>query len=123
MEGVIPATIDKMIQLGASKQNITAILGPTISHTNYEVDAAFKDRFIDRDTSWARFFSRGNRIGHAQFNLPAFIVEKLEQCNIGKVFNLDRCTYGEDDQFFSYRRSTHRNEPDYGRQISAIALI
>ncbi|PLW79153.1 peptidoglycan editing factor PgeF [Cohaesibacter celericrescens] len=122
-EGVIQATVEKMLELGAENKNITAILGPTISRDNYEVDTAFKERFIERDSAYAHFFSQGNRDGHMQFNLPAFIVAKLEESNIGTALNINRCTYGEENQFFSFRRSTHRNEPDYGRQISAIALI
>lgn len=121
-EGVIEATIDVMVEKGASKANITAILGPTISLTNYEVDDGFLDRFIARNKDWSRFFQAGIRAGHKQFDLPAFILHRLEAANVGTAINLDRCTYGEPDAFFSYRRSTHRNEPDYGRQIAAIAL-
>nr|WP_321443801.1 peptidoglycan editing factor PgeF [uncultured Cohaesibacter sp.] len=121
-EGVIEATIDTMLENGASKANITAILGPTISRANYEVDDGFMDRFTARNKDWGRFFEAGSRAGHKQFDLPAFILARLEASNIGTAINLDRCTYGEPDLFFSYRRSTHLNEPDYGRQIAAIAL-
>ena len=121
-EGVIEATLATMMEKGAHKANITAILGPTISLANYEVDDDFKDRFIERNPNWGRFFHEGKRKGHKQFDLPSFILSRLEEAEIGAAINLDRCTYAEDDQFFSYRRSTHRKEADYGRQISAIAL-
>ncbi|TLP48321.1 peptidoglycan editing factor PgeF [Cohaesibacter sp. CAU 1516] len=121
-EGVIEATIKTMEENGASKANMTAILGPTISLANYEVDDGFMDRFIARNKDWSRFFEAGDRDGHKQFDLPAFILARLEMAGVGSAINLDRCTYGESDHFFSYRRSTHRNEPDYGRQIAAIAL-
>ncbi|MCT4656158.1 MAG: peptidoglycan editing factor PgeF [Cohaesibacter sp.] len=120
--GVIEASLAKMEELGAERKNITAILGPTISRPNYEVDDGFKDTFLKTDPTFERFFSDGKREGHAQFDLPAFILARLESQNIGAAYNLGRCTYGEDDMFFSYRRSTHRKEPDYGRQISAIAI-
>ncbi|WP_319413217.1 peptidoglycan editing factor PgeF [uncultured Cohaesibacter sp.] len=122
-EGVIADTVAKMISLGARPEKITAILGPTISHANYEVDQAFMDRFTTRSADWQRFFSAGKRDGHVQFDLPAFILFQLQQCDVGNAINLGRCTYGEESTFFSYRRTTHRKEPDYGRQISAIALI
>ena len=122
-EGVIEQTVAKMVALGASPANITAVLGPTISRTNYEVDQAFMDRFTEQSSSWERFFSSGKRDGHVQFDLPAFILSRLQDSGVGTAINLDRCTYGEEDMFFSYRRTTHRNEPDYGRQISAIAIL
>ena len=123
LEGVIEATIDKMEELGATRKNITAVLGPTISLPNYEVDQGFKDRFLARNNSWAAYFSDGTRDGHVQFDLPALILSRLNACDLKTTINMDRCTYGEETEFFSYRRSTHRKEPDYGRQISAIALI
>nr|WP_321456184.1 peptidoglycan editing factor PgeF [uncultured Cohaesibacter sp.] len=122
-EGVIADTVAKMEELGAKPASITAILGPTISKNNYEVDQAFMDRFSDKSPDWARFFSAGKRDGHVQFDLPAFILFRLQQSGVGNALNLDRCTYGEEDMFFSYRRTTHRNEPDYGRQISAITIV
>ena len=121
-DGVIEATIEAMLDKGADRTNITAILGPTISERNYEVDDLFMERFVERDESWSRFFNAGKRDGHMQFDLPAFILARLNATGIGTAINLDRCTYGEEDSFFSYRRSTHKDEPDYGRQISAIVL-
>ncbi|WP_316860301.1 peptidoglycan editing factor PgeF [uncultured Cohaesibacter sp.] len=121
--GVIEETIRKMCELGAEASKITAILGPTISCKNYEVDQGFLNRFTETRKEWERFFSPGQREGHHQFDLPAFIMMRLEHSGIGTAVNLDLCTYEEEDRFFSYRRSTHRKEPDYGRQISTIALV
>lgn len=120
--GVIETTIERMEELGARASNIIAVLGPTISKPNYEVDTAFMDNFTNTKPEWEQFFSEGNRQGHVQFDLPAFILHKLNSCGLALAINMDRCTYGEEDLLFSFRRSTHRNEPDYGRQISAIAL-
>lgn len=122
VDGIIENTISRMIELGAKPDNITALLGPTISKPNYEVDDSFCHRFAQKHTDSARFFAEGTRVGHKQFDLPAFIMARLEACQIGSAINLDLCTYGKEDSFFSYRRATHRKEPDYGRQISAIAL-
>lgn len=120
--GVIENTIARMVELGAETSAITAILGPTISQPNYEVDDAFLDAFSNTHEGADRFFSQGSREGHTQFDLPAFIIARLKACDVGLAINLDLCTYGEEKNFFSYRRATHRKEPDYGRQISAIAL-
>ncbi|SNY91499.1 conserved hypothetical protein [Cohaesibacter sp. ES.047] len=122
-DGVIESTLGRMEELGATKRDITAILGPTISRPNYEVDLGFKDRFTAREAAYERFFSDGKREGHVQFDLPAFILSKLQASGVGTAISLDRCTYALEDQFFSYRRSTHQREPDYGRQISAITVI
>ena len=122
-EGVIEATLEQMSSLGARREAVTAVLGPTISRDNYEVDQGFMDRFTERTPDWQRFFSAGKRDGHVQFDLPAFILSRLQEGGVGTAINLDRCTYGEEEMFFSYRRTTHRNEPDYGRLISAIALV
>ncbi len=120
--GVIENTLAQMESMGAERKNITAILGPTISRPNYEVDNAFRARFINLDPDFCDFFSEGQREGHCQFNLPAFIMSKLTKEGVGNAINLERCTYAEPDEFFSYRRATHKNEPDYGRQITAIAV-
>lgn len=120
--GVIENTLAQMEDMGAERAHITAILGPTISRPNYEVDDAFKTRFVNLEPEYSGFFSAGQRDGHHQFDLPAFIMSKLTKEGVGTAINLDRCTYGEPDEFFSYRRATHKNEPDYGRQITAIAI-
>lgn len=121
--GIIEETLKTMLSLGANLDEITAVLGPTISQANYEVDLAFMQQFTDRDESWQAFFSTGNDAGHVQFNLPAFIMMRLEKAGIKNAHNCNQCTYGQDETFFSYRRSTHRKESDFGRQISAIALV
>ncbi|MCV6576426.1 MAG: peptidoglycan editing factor PgeF [Cohaesibacter sp.] len=120
--GIIEATILEMEKLGAERSKIHAVLGPTISRANYEVDDAFKHRFLEQDASHETFFLDGSRPGHCQFDLPAFIQAQMQKSGIQTAFDIGRCTYAEPDSFFSYRRSTHQNEPDYGRQIAAIAL-
>ncbi|WP_333824478.1 peptidoglycan editing factor PgeF [Pinisolibacter sp.] len=120
--GVIEATIAAMEGLGAVRSDIVAVLGPTISSEAYEVGPEFVARFVGEDADHARFFRPSPRPGHAMFDLPAFIVMRLERAGVGRAENLALCTYGDEDRFFSYRRTTHRAEPDYGRLVSAIAL-
>ena len=120
-DGVLEATITAMEDLGADKREIVASLGPSISHRHYEVGPEFVARFIDRDPAYQRFFSPSVKAGHSMFDLPRFTLERLTKAGV-TAENLDICTYPDEDRFFSYRRTTHRAELDYGRQISAIQI-
>ncbi|TPW31740.1 peptidoglycan editing factor PgeF [Martelella alba] len=119
--GILEATITAMEKMGAMRENITACLGPTISRAAYEVGPEFVATFKEHNTDNHRFFSPSINRGHAMFDLPAFVGEKLNAAGIGFEI-IDHCTYGDEDGLFSYRRTTHRREADYGRQISAIAI-
>jgi YfiH family protein len=120
--GVLEATIARMEALGAERSRIVAVLGPTIGPDNYEVGADFRDRFVAAGEENGRFFRPSARPGHLMFDLPAYIVARLEAAGIGEAGNLGLCTYADPQRFYSYRRTTHRGEPDYGRLIAAIAL-
>ena len=120
--GVLEATIAAMEKLGARKSRIGAALGPTIRQPNYEVGAEFVERFTTADASNARFFAPATRPGHAMFDLPGYIRSRLERAEIQGIEDLGLCTYADPARFFSYRRTTHRAEPDYGRHVNAIAL-
>ncbi len=122
LRGILEATIEAMTGLGADRSRIVAVLGPTISGSAYEVGPEYKQRFIDADAANGRYFAPSRRDGHAMFDLPAYIVDRLTANRIGRVENLNLCTYGAPDRFFSYRRTTHNGEPDYGRMLSAIAI-
>jgi YfiH family protein len=122
LTGVLEATIAAMEKLGASRGNISAAVGPLIRQPNYEVGAEFVERFTATDATNARYFIPSERADHAMFDLPGFIKSRLEAAEIKSVEDLGLCTYAEPDRFFSYRRTTHRREPDYGRHINAIAL-
>ncbi len=119
--GVLEATIAAMEALGADRTRIVATLGPSISHRNYEVGQEFYDRFLAHDPDYARFFTPAPRPGHFMFDLPALTVKRLTDAGVA-ADTLDICTYADEERFFSYRRTTHRAEPDYGRQISAIMI-
>jgi polyphenol oxidase len=121
LAGVTDTTIAAMLELGASKTGICAAVGPCIAQPSYEVDAAFRDRFVAADRDNARFFTAGPS-GKPHFDLPGYVVHRLLLAGIGGVECLRLDTYAEPDRFFSYRRATHRGEPDYGRQISLIGL-
>ena len=119
--GIIEATVEAMEGLGASRDTIVAAVGPTIARKSYEVDEGFFRTFMAQDPEHERFFSAG-KPGHHQFDLEGFVVSRLAAAGLTRIEALGLDTYSEPDRFFSYRRSTHKGEPDYGRQISLIAL-
>lgn len=119
--GVLEATIAAMETLGARRNRIRAVLGPSISVANYEVGPEFRQRFVDEDAGNAAYFRPSQKADHFMFDLPRYTLDRLERAGV-EAAGLDLCTYADEDRFYSYRRTTHRGEPDYGRQISAIAL-
>jgi YfiH family protein len=122
VEGIVESTVKKMEELGARRENIAAVIGPLIRQQSYEVGPEFIARFRAADESFAKFFKPAARDGHAMFDLPGFIALRLEQARVGTVQDLGLDTYADESRFYSFRRTTHRNEPDYGRLIAAIAL-
>jgi YfiH family protein len=120
--GVIEATVAAMEGLGAARGRIAAVIGPTISQASYEVGPEFHARFVAADESHGRFFAPSARAGHFRFDLPGLVRMQLEQAELAAIEDMGLCTYGDEQSFFSYRRTTHRGEPDYGRQIAAIAI-
>jgi len=122
LAGVVEATIAAMQQLGASRGQIVAAAGPMIRQPNYEVGPDLIERFLAADPDNARFFTPAGRAGHALFDLAGFVVDRLRRAEIAQVEDLGHCTYADPAQFYSYRRATHRAEPDYGRHVNAIAL-
>ncbi len=111
-----------MEALGASRARISAALGPTIRQPNYEVGPEFVARFTAADAGNARFFAPSEKPGHALFDLPGYIAARMERAGIGRFEDLALCNYAEPERFYSFRRTTHRGEPDYGRHVNAIAL-
>ena len=121
LAGVTDSTIAAMAQLGARREHIRAAVGPCIAQPSYEVDEAFRLRFVEPDPGNARFFTDAPW-GKPHFDLEAYIVHRLLAAGVGEVEALHLDTYGDPDLFYSYRRATNRGEADYGRQLSAIAL-
>lgn len=119
--GVLEATLDQMESLGADRANISAAIGPTISQHAYEVGPEFFETFYDENPDNARFFVNG-KDDRYQFDLVGFSLNRLRDAGIGDVEWIRHCTYSDPDRFYSYRRSVHRKEADYGRLISAIRL-
>ena len=122
LTGVIEATVAAMETLGARRANMLVALGPTIGPDSYEVGPEFFAQFLAASHDYARFFSPSEREGHHMFDLPGFISARVERAGIGAYENLRLDTYADETRFFSYRRTTHRKEPDYGRLVSAIVL-
>jgi polyphenol oxidase len=120
--GVIEATVEAMERLGARRATIRAAAGPMIRQASYEVGPDLIARFDAEDRVSSRFFAPAARQGHALFDLGGYVAARLLRAGITQVEDLGLCTYADPAQFFSYRRSSHRAEVDYGRHVNAIAL-
>jgi polyphenol oxidase len=120
--GVLEATVAAMESCGAARARVLVGLGPMIRQPNYEVGPEFVARFRAADAGNERFFTASARPDHALFDLAFYIAARLRGCGIEHIGDTGRCTYGEPAVFFSYRGTTHRGEPDYGRHVNAIAL-
>lgn len=121
--GIIGAVVDAMQGLGARRERICAAIGPTLSSAAYEVGPEFETAFLADDAANAKYFARSSADVRPHFDLPGYCRDRAVKTNIAFVEGLDLCTYQNESLFFSYRRSTHRGEADYGRQISAIVIM
>ncbi|MCW6508124.1 peptidoglycan editing factor PgeF [Lichenifustis flavocetrariae] len=122
LNDVAGATISTMLGLGARRDRIVAVLGPTIAQKSYEVGPEFVARFTDIDPKFSRFFKPSVNEGHSLFDLPGFIGMRCRAAGVGLFENTDRDTYSDEESFYSYRRATHRGEADYGRLVGVIVL-
>jgi len=120
--GIIESVVAAMTKLGAQREHITAAIGPCISQGAYEVGPEFEARFCAASASCLRFFAPSDMPDHWQFALEDFVAFRLKEAGVGDIVSLPACTYARESDFFSYRRTTHRLEPDYGRQLSGISL-
>ncbi|MEH6830640.1 MAG: peptidoglycan editing factor PgeF [Sulfitobacter sp.] len=121
LDGVLHATVDAMEELGAERKNITAVIGPAISQRAYEVGPEFMDSFMAEDADYARYFINGEG-DRLLFDLPGFGLNRLRAAGVGHAEWTRHCTFSDADRFYSYRRTTHAKEADYGRLIAAITL-
>jgi len=122
LNGILNSTIDKMEELGADRSQISAVIGPCISQKAYEVDVEFFEMFINSDQNNKQFFDFNFDTDKYHFNLPKFSLNQLQKANISSLEFTGHCTYMDEKSFFSYRRSCHKKEPDYGRLISTVML-
>jgi hypothetical protein len=120
--GVLEDTVHNMVQAGAMSDSIIACVGPCIQQVSYEVGNDFMAPFLARHDEAERFFKSGAKEGHSQFDLSGYIAFRLALCGVQNVRLTGVDTYREEETCFSYRRATHRGEPDYGRQMSCIVI-
>ncbi len=120
--GVLQSTVSAMQALGTAPGDIHAAIGPTISQANYEVGTEFQARFVGENPDNARFFVNSQKPDHYMFDLPGYVRTVLDSLGLASIWDAETCTYAGETEFYSYRRTTHRNEPDYGRQMSAIVI-
>lgn len=122
MTGVTDATIDAMCALGAQASRIHAAIGPCIGPRSYEVGAEFRDRFVAEDGANDRYFAAGSRPEKFMFDLPGYVADRLRARGVASVSGGEHDTLADEARYFSYRRTTLRGEPDYGRMIAAISI-
>src|SRR5690242_17835192 len=121
LTGIVESTVDAMEKLGADRSGIVAAIGPLIRQPSYEVGGEFVERFLDADAENAVFFIPSEREGHAMFDLAGLIRMRLENAGVLMIDDVGVDTYS-DERFYSYRRSVHQREPDYGRHVHAIVI-
>ncbi len=121
LDGVLHATVDAMEAIGAKRENIVSVIGPAISQAAYEVGPEFMDSFMSEDPDYARYFINGEG-DRMLFDLPGFGLNQLRAAGVGHAEWTRHCTFSDADRFYSYRRTTHAKEADYGRLIAAITL-
>jgi polyphenol oxidase len=121
LDGVLEATVDAMERLGARRSRISAVIGPCISQRAYQVGPEFMDQFLADDRDNSRFFANGTG-DRLQFDLPGFGLHRLRRAGVGQAEWTGHCTYADPQRFYSYRRSVHQGEADYGRLISVIRI-
>ena len=122
LSGIVEATVEAMVGLGAKPERISAVIGPAISQKAYEVGSEYLERFLAEEPESSAFFITDEGSGEPHFDLSGYVGERLARAGVGTIADLGHCTYCEETRLFSYRRSQHRGENDYGRQISAILL-
>lgn len=122
LSGILENTIKKMEELGANKHNIKVAIGPSISQDSYEVGKEFYDRFVMDEPTNAAYFIQSVQPQHYMFSLTSYVEHRLKNAGIDSITNVDMDTYTLEDDFYSYRRSCHKKEPDYGRNLTVIAL-
>ncbi len=120
--GIVAATVEAMQRLGAQPGRIVAAIGPCIGPDSYEVGAEYREHFLERDPSSERFFRETGAADKRLFDLPGYVLDRLDRAGVGSAEWIGRDTVAEPDQFFSNRRAIHRQETDYGRLLSAISL-
>ncbi|MBO6783141.1 MAG: peptidoglycan editing factor PgeF [Alphaproteobacteria bacterium] len=121
-DGVVAAVVEAMCERGADRTRIVAAVGPCIGPESYEVGPEFPDHFLEQDDDNSKFFREKSGSDRYLFDLPAYVLSRLNLAGVSRASATGQDTYRQDD-LFSYRRSCHRMEPDYGRNLSVITLV
>lgn len=123
LAGILENTIAEMENLGAKRKNIFAAIGPCIQQISYEVGAEVREKFLQTDPEYAKNFIESARDGYFQLDLSSAIYQRLLASAVDKIDVIARDTYAEEDLFFSYRRTCHKGEINYGCQVSALVRV
>lgn len=119
--GVLENTVQTMIDMGADVDNISALIGPCIAPQSYEVGDDMREAFLQADAKASLFFVPAGT-GKYRFDLPGYVLARLERRGIGAAEWVGEDTYAFEKEYFSHRRSSQKGE-NSGRQISVIGLL
>lgn len=122
LNGVVHSAVTAMQALGATPARMVAVVGPCIAQASYEVGADYQARFEHHDPGAGRFFAPGATADRRQFDLPGFVLWRLEQAGVGQAAWTGHDTWADETRFYSNRRAFQRGEADFGRMMSAISL-
>ncbi|WDI30585.1 peptidoglycan editing factor PgeF [Hyphococcus flavus] len=123
LAGVLENTVETMVELGAARENIGAAIGPCLRQPNFEVGLDLFEQFTSRYSEAERFFAPGKNDEKRQFDLVSFGLWRISTCGVTKTEDTNICTLGTPNRFFSYRAMRRDGLSDYGRNLSAIALM
>lgn len=120
--GILNNTLEHIINLGGKADQLRVALGPCIHQDSYEVDQQFFENARTQNPDHEQFFKPSPNPHHYLFNLPGLVRQNLKDLGVQKIEQIEKDTYGDPENFFSYRRSTHLQQTGYGNQISVIML-
>ena len=118
--GIVKKVIKFLIKNGSITKNLTAVIGPSISQKNYEIQKDFKDKFLKKDKESKIFFKLIKN--KTYFSLNNYIYSQLKKLGVNNLEIINKDTFDQKNNFFSARRSINNKENDYGRNISIIMI-
>ena len=118
--GIVKKVIKFLINNGSNSRDLIAVIGPSISQKNYEIQKDFKDKFLKKDKKNKIFFKFIKN--KTYFSLNKYIYSQLKKLGVNNLEIINKDTFDPKNNFFSARRSIHDKENDYGRNISIIMI-
>jgi YfiH family protein len=123
LAGVIEATVQAMVGLGAAPERIRAAVGPCIAQASYEVGPELLGAFRAESPAAADLFEPVADSDRLRFDLKGYVLSRLARAGVAERAALPHDTHAEESRFFSARRTRQRGEERFGLLLSAIARV